>query len=268
VDALDFALAKDRFWAVQAACARALGGIRSSNARRALQRNLSVKNPKARRAVVASLGEFRRDDEVARALQRICDKGDASYFVEGEAARSLGKLRIPGTLPLLRKVARRRSFMGVIASGAIDGMAATLDPEAYGLVLPLVPYGQPPFIRRAAVAALAKLAEPAQKKREAVELLRDLLRDPQFRMQIAAITASQELGDVRLIDVLEGTPFRDGRSQRAAREAARALRQDEGRGRALSALRDEVEHLKEQTRGLKERLEALEPKATRQKPKR
>ena len=268
VDALDSALAKDPFWAVQAACARALGLIRSPSARRSLLRNRSVKNPKARRAVVAALGEFRRDDEVARALQRFCQKGDASYFVEGEAARSLGKLRIPATLSLLRKVARRRSFMDVIASGAIDGMAATLDPEAYGLVLPLVAYGQPPFIRRAAVVALAKLAEPAQKKREAVELLRDLLRDPQFRMQMAAIAASQELGDVRLIDLLEGTPFRDGRSQRAAREAARALRQDEGRGRALSALRDEVEHLKEQTRGLKERLEALEPKATRRKPKR
>jgi aminopeptidase N len=260
LDALATALAKDRFWGVQAACARALGMIRSPNARRALLRSLAVKHPKARRAVVAALGEFRRDEEAAGALRRLCEKGDSSYFVEGEAARSLGKLRLGETLPLLKKLTRRSSFMDVIATGAIQGIAATLDPDGFDIVLPLVRYGQPPFIRRAAAMTIAKLAEPAQKKREAAEVLGDLLRDPEFRMRMAVISAVQELGDPRLVPALERMLFQDGRTQRAAREAARSLRQDEVHGQAVSSLRDEVDRLKEETRGLRERLEALEPK--------
>jgi aminopeptidase N len=260
VEALSSSLGKDRFWAVQAACAKALSAVRSPNARRALLEKVSVPHPKARRAVIAALGEFREDEEVAASLRRVCEKGDRSYFVEGEAARSLGKVRAGNPLPLLQRMTRRRSFNDVIAAGAIDGMASTLNPDAYELVRPLVRYGQPQFIRRAAVEAVAKLAEPAKKTRETLELLQGLLRDPQFRIQMAAVSAARELGDVRLVGALEATPFRDGRLIRAAREAARALRQDEARGQAIASMRDEVERLKEETRGLKERLERLEPK--------
>jgi aminopeptidase N len=266
LDGLSKGLAKDKFWAVQAACAKALAAVRTPRAREALLENAAVKHPKARRAVVAALGEFKRDQEVASVLRRVSEKGDASYFVEGEAARSLGKLRLEGALPILKKVVRRRSFMEAIAVGAVDGMAESLEPEAFAVVEPLTAYGQPVFIRRAAVVAIAKLAEPAQKKREALDRLRELLRDPQFQVQMAVFPAAQELSDARIIPALESAPFRDGRAQRAARETIRALREDESRTRAISALREEVDRLKEETRGIKERMEAID--AREKKPPR
>jgi len=258
VDGLRTGLSKDRFWAVQAACAKALGVVRTPRARQALLENAAVKHPKARRAVMAALGELKRDADVAAVLRRVSEKGDPSYFVEGEAARSLGKVRVEGALPVLKKVVRRGSFMEVVAVGAVDGMAESLEPEAFAIVEPLTAYGQPAFLRRAAVVALAKLAEPAQKKREALECLRELLRDPQFPVQMAVFPAAQELGDVRIIPALEVAMFRDGRAQRAARETIRALREDESRGKAISALREEVDRLKEETRGIKERMEGMD----------
>ncbi|MBI3184378.1 MAG: HEAT repeat domain-containing protein [Myxococcales bacterium] len=264
VEALATSLAKDGFWATQAACAKALGKVRTPAAKRALLSHLSLSHPKARRAVMAALGEFKRDEEVAKSLSEVCRRGDESGFVEGEAARSLGKVRAKSALGLLEEVSRRRSFQDAVAAGAIDGMAETMEPEAFARLEPMTRYGQPPYVRRAAVLALGKLAEPAQKKREALEALKELLRDAQLRVQLAAVDAAEALGDRRMVEALESTPFSDGRTRRAAREAARALCEGEPQRKELSALREELDKLKEETRALKERLEGLStPKAAR-----
>jgi len=267
VEALGRALQKDAFWAVRAACARALGEARTPEAKRALLDAVGLAHPKARRAVMAALGQFRRDTQVGKALRRVCEKGDPSYFVEAEAARAFGKLKLPDALPLLQTMVGRPSFQDVIATAAIDGMAETYLPEAYALIEPLVAYGRPVFVRRAAAVALGKLAEPAQKKREVVELLAELLRDPQFRVQLGAFDAARALADRRLIPALESTPFLDGRLARSAKETARDLRESEPQAKEVAALREELDKLKEESRTLKERLEGLEHgKAKRKGP--
>ncbi|HEX4622160.1 MAG TPA: M1 family metallopeptidase, partial [Myxococcaceae bacterium] len=78
LEALARALLQDRFWAVQAACARALGNVRTPAAKAALLEGLGVSHPKARRAVVAALGLFRKDEEAGKALKKLCEKGDPS----------------------------------------------------------------------------------------------------------------------------------------------------------------------------------------------
>ena len=258
VEALAAALPKEKFWGTQAAIAKALAQVRTESARRALLDNIRLSDPKGRKAVVAALGAFKRDPEVFRALKDLCVHGDKSYFVEGEAARSLGKLRMPGIVPVLKSMLKRKSFQDVVMQGAIDGLAETMEKEAWDLVEPLTRYGQPPFARRQAVTAVGKLAEPAEKKKQAVELLTELLRDPQFRVQLATFDAAQALGDRRMIHPIEGTPYRDGRSQRSAREASRALREGAPQQKEVASLRDELDKLKEETRKLRERLEAVE----------
>jgi aminopeptidase N len=268
VEALAEALPRERFWGTQAAIARALGQVRSPAAKRALLDSVELKDLKGRRGVVMALGNFRRDPEVLKVLKEKCRKGDPSYFVEGEAARSLGRLRMPGAVPVLRSMLKRPSFQDTIAQGAIDGLAETLEPEAWRVVEPLTRYGQPPFVRRQAVTAVGKLAEPAEKKRQAVELFSELLRDPQFRVQLATFDAAKAMGDRRMIHPIEGTPYQDGRSQRSAREAARALREGEPQQKEVAALREEMDKLKEETRKLRERLEAMEsPGAKKDAPK-
>jgi aminopeptidase N len=268
VEALESALLSDAFWGTQAASARALGQARTPHAKMALLRAIGLPHPKARRAVVAALGEFKRDREVAAALQRICEQGDRSYFVEGEAGRSLGKLRVDGSLPVLENMLSRRSFQEVVAAGAVEGMSENLSPKAYEIIEPLTRYGQPVFLRRAAVVALAKLAEPAQKKTEAIDVISELFRDPLFRIQYAAIEAARVLGDRRIIPSLESTPFLDGRAQRAALEAIRALREEEPKARQITGLQEELDRLKEETKSLKERLEQIEAPSGRRRSSR
>ncbi len=239
------------FWGTRAACAKALGQLRGPAARDALLGALAVKHPKVRRAVVAALGGFLDDAAVGEALAARCKAGDPSAFVEGEAARALGKVRGPGALATLSAMLERPSFQDVVRSGALDGLADLKDARAWKLLVAATKPGQPPFARRAAVGALARLAEHADKKAEAVELLAHLLRDDGFRVRLAAIAAAQALGDERLVGPLTATPFLDGREQRLAREAVRALRA-KSPAKELAALRADLDQLKGELRALQE----------------
>lgn len=256
VAALAKALASESvFHGTRAACAKALGALRSPDAKQALLAALPVKHPKARRAVVAALGDFRGDADVAKALAAVCKKGDASYFVEADAARALGKVRGAGAFEVLVSMLERQGFADTVRCGALDGLAELRDPRAWPHVLSAAKYGEPAIARRAAVAALAKLAEPSEKKTEAVELLSGFLRDPGFRVRLAAIDAAGTLGDERMVGPLSSTPFLDGREQRLAREAVRGLRAKSPQ-KELVALRGDLEKLKAELRALQEKVDA------------
>ncbi|MFZ5441311.1 MAG: M1 family aminopeptidase [Myxococcota bacterium] len=242
------------FWGARAACAKSLGALRTPAARKALLGALTVKHPKVRRAVVAALGAFREDSLVLEALLPLAKKGDASVFVEGELARALGRVRGKGVLEQLEAMLDRPAFQDAVRCGALDGLAELRDPRAWKKVLAAVEPGQPVFGRRTAVVALAKLAEPAEKKTEAVEKIGQLLRDANFRVRLAAIDAAHVLGDERLISALSSTPFLDGREQRLAREAIRGLRA-KSPAKELQALRGELDKVKSELRALTEKLE-------------
>ena len=243
------------FWGTRAACARALAAIRSPAAKKVLLDAIKVKSPKARRAVVAALGQFRDDVEVGETLTALATKGDASGFVEGEAARALGRAHVKGAFELLTSMLARPAFQDAIRCGALEGFAELRDPKAWKPVLAALEPGQPVFGRRTAVHTLAKLAEPAEKKTEAVERIGRLLRDENFRVRLSAIDAASALGDERLIAALTSTPFLDGREQRLAREAVRSLRA-RGPGKELQALRGELDKVKTELRALQEKLDA------------
>ncbi|MHA7627695.1 M1 family aminopeptidase [Corallococcus sp. M7] len=271
VEALGRALKDAKlFWATRAACAKALGRIRTPEARALLLDAVATEHPRVRRAVVAALGEFRHDVEAAGSLRALLEAGDASYFVEAEAARALGRVRALDALPLLEAATARPSFQDVIGAGAMDGLAEMQDPAAFPVAVARTAYGQPAFLRRAAVSTVAKLAEVANRKREAVDLFAQLLRDPQFRVQLAVCDAASTLGDRRLLPALEGTTFSDPRTRRYAREAVRALREGAPQAREVASLREELDALKQETRTLREKLETLtlnaQPAAPARKP--
>ncbi len=256
IDALGTVLKKESvFWATRAACAKALARIHSPHAKATLLKAVTVKHPKARRAVVQALGEFREDAEAIEALRNICAKGDVSALVESEAARAYGKARAPDAVKVLTGMLERPAFMDVIAVGALDGLAASRQKEAWKPVVKLTAYGAPAFARRAAVAAMARLAEVCERKHEAVDVLTPLLNDAQFRVQMAAIDAAGTLNDERMVGALASTPYLDGRAKRAAREVVRALREGQPWRKELSSLREDFEKLKGQFNAVKEQVE-------------
>ena len=266
IAALKTALLGDRFWGVRADAASALGAIRTEAAIAALVEGLSVAHPKARRAVVRALGEFRDRPEAAAALLELLKRGDPSYFVEAEAALALGRTRDGRAFETLRAVLERPSHQNVIATHALSGMAELREERAIDVAREMIPYGRPPRVRVAAAGAMAKLAELSQSRRaEILDLLLPLADDREFLMRLRIPGALEQIGDPRALGALRRLEQSDldGRIRRRAGEAASAIVEGRTRSEEGSRMRTEIDKLREDNRRFEERLARLEARGGR-----
>jgi aminopeptidase N len=261
IPALTAALGKDSFWAVRGESALALGEIRTDAARDAIAAALPHEaHPKARRLLVRALGRFRHDERAADAIGRVLER-DASYFVEAESALALAKTRSPRAFEALKAAMTRPSYLDVIESQSLAGMAELRDERAVDIALTATTYGKPVVGRRAAIAALGSLgAELHPRRRQILERLTELLEDPDFRARIAAVEALRVLGERDAVGALKRAERRDldGRVRRRAREVAKTLTEHGAADEQVKSLRDTVEKLEGESRALKERVLRLE----------
>jgi aminopeptidase N len=261
IKALGAALRGDAFWAVQAEAAKALGTIKASAAMEELLASMSIPEGRARRAVMSALGEF-RDERAAEALERVILDGDPSYYVEANATAAIGKTRSPRALAAIRRALEKDSQNEVIRVQAMSGLAETRDMAALPVVMEWMDYGRPQQVRPAAAAAMGKMAEFAgdAQKSDIVDRLVELLDDPWYRSQIAAIDALKEVRDSKALSHLDRVANRelDGRVVRMAREAAKAIREGRDKGDELKKLREQFDKLSEENRSLRDRLDRME----------
>ncbi len=262
VSALVQSMNEDKMWMVRGEAALALSSIKTDAARDAIISRIEAeRHPKARRQLVKALGAFRHDELAARALEEKLKKRDESYFVEAESALSLAKTRSLSAFDLLKSAMTRPSYLDVIQSMCLQGMAELRDERAADVALEYARYGKPAIGRRAAIAALGSLgAELAPRAKQIVETLSELLDDPDFRARIAAVEALKTIGDRAAIGPLGRAERRDtdGRVRRRAREVARAIEAGSSQGSALKGLRESVERLELENRTLQERVSKLE----------
>ena len=264
VGALEAAVTADKHWSVQAAAAKALGVARTSAARAALLRSLAVRHPKARRAVVAALGEFKGDEAVFAALVPLA-KRDASYFVESEANKSIGKLRLPGSMDVLKASIRRGSYREIVRQGCIHGFVELREEAGLEEILAAAKYGSPPQARQVAIGALARLGQYFEaRQKELGETIAEFTDDPDFRVRIAAANALSTLRATDQVKALERMAAKelDGRAVRTAREAAAKLRKGGETASEVKALREEFEKLREQNGELRDKVDRLEARTS------
>jgi aminopeptidase N len=260
VTALLTALLNDAFWGVQAEAATALGKIRSSAALDALLAGLAVPHPKARRAVVKALGEF-HDERAATALRGLLSRGDASYFIEGQAAAALGKTKSSQAYDAVALALERQSYLETIRAQAFAGFAELKDARAIDVAKQWCAYGKPTRARVAAISCLGKLGDAhAERRNEIVEFLGGLTSDPEFRVRLNLSDALESLKAREAIPHLERLVDQelDGRVRRAARRAIESLKEGRGRSDEVTSLRHDLDALREENRLLRDRLDRIE----------
>jgi aminopeptidase N len=262
IAALETAMKKDSFWAVRGEAALALSAIKTDAARVGIAAALSKEaHPKARRQMVKALGAFRHDAAAQEAAAEKLHAGDASYFVEAESALTLARTRAPTAFDSLEQAMSRPSYLDVIRSQCLAGMAELRDERGIDVALEAARYGQPPVGRRAAISALGALGavHPAR-RRQVLERLTELLEDTDFRARIAAVEALRTLGDADALSALGRASQRDldGRVRRRAREVQKAIAEHAVQDEAVRTLRDTLEKLEGENRDLKERLSKIE----------
>ena len=265
IAALAEAAKTEGFWGVQAEAAKALGSIRSDAALEALIAAVDVTQPKARRAVIRALGEF-RDERAAEVLERVIDDGDPSYYVEASAAAAIGKTRSPRAFAALERSLEKDSYNDVIRAAAFDGFSELKDERALPIAIEWSRYGRPANVRGAAAATLGTLGEivPEHRKEETIDHLITLLDDSWFRTQMSAINALKALHASKAISHLEraAQTALDGRTIRSARLAVQAIKQGTNKGDEVKNLRKELDKLVDENRGLRDRLDKLESRVS------
>lgn len=255
VEALGRAL-QDRFWGVAVEAARALGEVGTGEAvARLVDVYHKAIHPRVRRAIVEALGNARRK-EAAEFLDKILHDVGESYYVRAEAARALGKARWEFAEHSLKKALEYQSHLDVIKRGAIEGLAELGTEGALGVALRHVESQLPTYVRATAVQSLAKFGP----RKEVLDAVRRALRDDNFRVRYAALTAALELLEPRLVsDLQERAEIDlDGRVRRVAREIVEKTKRFMDRGAEYQKLREEVEKLRDEYRRLLDRIARLE----------
>ncbi|MBM3287135.1 MAG: hypothetical protein FJY88_07270, partial [Candidatus Eisenbacteria bacterium] len=257
-------LMEDPFWGVQAEAARALAAARSPHALEILLGAVDLPHPKARRAVVEALGDFRAAS-AAEALAAIVRKGDASYFVEAAAASALGRTRHPGAAPVLRAAMRRQSWHDILALHAARGLAAAREEEAVDDILSLASDRRRYWsCRVGAMSALADLgaARPLLAPRIAEELSR-FLEDRSYlvftRVTNALVSLGHDSGIAALRRAAAATT--DPRLVNHYLMAADDLAGQKKRGEDVERLRGDMEKLQGEAKEMREKIERLEERS-------
>jgi aminopeptidase N len=266
-------LLEDPFWGVQAEAAKALAKLRSPAARDALISGLELSHPKARRAVVIALGNW-REKTVVDVLRGFVHRGDASYFVQMSALASLGRSGGTGVADelkaLLAEALARRDWHDVIALGAVEGLVAARDETAVGVLLALAEDQSRYWLARVgAIKGLGELgaARPKLAPMLAEELVR-FLEDPRYLVATRMPEALVALGESSAVAALrrkgDSTPVAVMRESCLC--AADDLVAQTKRGEDVDRLRGELEKLQGETKELRETLEGIKQKVMPEKP--
>ncbi|MEC7946468.1 MAG: M1 family aminopeptidase, partial [Myxococcota bacterium] len=260
VAAVCASLTADAFWGVRAKLAGALARRGGPEARAALLGALADPHPKSRRAVVAALGSFRTED-VRDALAQIVATGDPSVQVEGEAMKSLGRTRDARVPALAETLLGKDSWGDLLRMRALDALGASRDAAALPTLLAWTADTASNRARFAAAGALGQLAHDVESARvDATDRLMELAIDAPFRVRAAAIPALGRTKDMRALGTLGQLHASgdDGMLSRRAYEARKTLLGSRGGEAAVAKLRDQLETLQNENRGLRTRLDKVE----------
>ena len=221
VRALDDAMGKESFWFVQGEIAKAMGKIRTPAATEALLRaHRTAQHPKARRMILAAMGEA-RDTRLQERLRGTA-KDEASYFAENAAWRALARTGDPSAEKGALENLRKPSWNGTLSSGALETLAALKGPEAIPTLKRFVSWGNDQSVRQAAVRLLSEVGEGRDDVRK---LFVSLLNDRYLHVRVAAVRALGKVGDERCALALKKltTGLLDGRLKRTAEEVVEKL---------------------------------------------
>ena len=258
IDALYDAVAKDSFYGVSVEAAKSLGEIRTEYAKKTLLKLLDLDiDPRIRREVVNSLGNYKGDD-IAEKLIKILENKDEAYSVRAAAARVLGKIRYSKGIDILKRYLDEESFDYIITKGALEGLAEIGGDEAFETILKYTSKDKQESVRALAVSFLGKFPE----KKETYEKLSEFVYDRESRFRRGIVSAARELMDPKVLPILKLLESREkmGWTWKNAKLTEKKIRESVEKGVEWKKLRDQISKIEEETRRVGERIEKIESK--------
>ncbi|TAF08347.1 MAG: aminopeptidase [Nostocales cyanobacterium] len=273
--ALSAAVKNDPFWGVRVEVAKQLAEIKLDQAFDGLVSGLQDQNPCVRRSVLESLSQIKTHPSY-KAVKAFVQDGDASYYVEAAACRSIGAIASANlddkpheekVIKLLKSVLEEKAgWNEVVRSGAIAGLAEFKASEtALNLLLEYTKLGISQPLRLSTIRALGKISvgqTPVNIER-ILDRLAEIAKETFFLTQVAVVTALGQMETPKAIGILQALANQtaDGRVRRYAEEEISKVQKNIGPEKSLLQMREELNQIKQQNQELKSRLENLEAKS-------
>jgi aminopeptidase N len=198
--ALGEALKNDKAWGIRVTAADALGQRKSPASAKLLLEGLNTAaEPWVRNRVVAALGNFKDNAEIAAKLDSVA-RDDKSYRARAAALQALGKIKAPNALATLNAAVAGDSPDNFLRNAALRAMGPLGDDKAVPTLREWVAAGKPIETRQAAIYSLARLKRD---DKEITQQISGFLNDAHFRLRFSAIFALGERGDVSAVPALE-----------------------------------------------------------------
>jgi len=194
------AATNDKAWGVRAVAAESLGEIGGPDAAKRLIVALnSAKEPWLRARMVAALGGFKDDKDVAAKLESVAQQ-DTSYRARAAALQALGKLKSPDAFAILNAAIAAESPDDFLRNAALRSLGPLGDEKAVPVLREWVVPGKLMETREAAIFSLARLQKD---KKEITTQIASYLPEPHFGVRMAAVSALGARGDASAIPALE-----------------------------------------------------------------
>ncbi|TLZ64902.1 MAG: hypothetical protein E6K13_00765 [Methanobacteriota archaeon] len=260
IEGLRRALEKDSYFAVRRAAAKALGEIRTDEAKAALRTGVADKDSRVRRAAYEALGQWRADDEAFEVLAKAW-REEKMYYAAGAAALAMGASRHARAFETIAKGLDRPAHGSIITRNGLLGLADLRDPKAIDAIRPYTEPGRAEFVRQSACMALGKIGDLLEDKRDDIrDLLVPLVRDANYRARFGAIQALAAMGDPKAVGELRKVQESDplGFVRRGARRAIKQIQEKVAERSKKVEQQQELDKLKEENKDLKARVAKLE----------
>jgi len=262
LEGLKNALQTGKFWGLRKAAAKALGALRTEEAKEVLYLGLKDKHGKVRRGAAEALGNY-KSEEVAGKLSQFL-KQEKNDYVVAEAAKAIGKTYASTAHGFLLEALKRDSHNEVVRNQALAGLAELKEARGLDAAWEMSREGKPILARTAALRAMGQLWEyaPKEKQDKVLEYLVDCLRDRSHYIRSAAMEGLAAVKDLRAVEALaqqaEGEVL--GMTRRTARVCLKRARDKAGQQAQVADLKKDLDSLKDENKTLKNKVASLEEK--------
>ncbi|MCO4769121.1 MAG: HEAT repeat domain-containing protein [Deltaproteobacteria bacterium] len=251
------------FWGLRVIIAKALGGAKTTAAAQAIaELLLSEKDPRAMHSLTIAAGSV-REPALEAALLEWLARPDRPHLAAASGYASLGAQRgdEAANAAVLRDGIEDDGLHGLRRRGALQGLAKQRSSAGRDLLSARLPYGADShYVRGMAAEALggsARFGSTAERT-EAMELLADTTRDPNYGVRMAAVRALASLGEAPAASAVRAavSSFAAQDHPRVHKAASRLAKA--GVASESARLTKSLERLQDTVRGLRERIETLE----------
>jgi len=265
VPALQDVVLADGHYGLRREAALSLGKIGNDEARAALFQGLEVGDARVRLACAEALGQFRRDEKVAKRLRELV-QNDPAYGVRARAVASVVELRSKIAADVCYEAMKQESDRSDVRNAGIDGLVKLKKTDALNRIGRFAMPGNSRDHRHTAITAYARLAKELddEKAREsAVEFLAEMLDDWYLRTRQTAASALGILGESEAIAHLRrvesGDPLDEvrARARSAIRQIEKGTQSDASTSEMDARIRDledEIDKLGEELDKVRKRI--------------